>query len=268
MADKDELLNLPSFVACQVRCRTAREEYMEAEEAVAVDEDEGTVTVTRAPDVHRHVKRETVLLDRVYDGEQLEAGEERDRGFVEELWGELENPLLDRLELAREAAVVILGTKQSGKSALLLGTKSADDPAFYASSGNGGSDGKSAEVPAFKEGAEGLIARFARYAFEEGFSGKGGVDAIEVTMVHIGGNDHCIDLLAPPQGGPAVAASKHHLRLRFSAAVGTFVQNVSHAIASDLAELMTTLHEVRLFISAAIRQGNLSVRSFVRSFVR
>ena len=86
-------------------------------------------------------------------------------------------------------------------------------------------------------------------------------------MVHIGGNDHCIDLLAPPQGGPAVAASKHHLRLRFSAAVGTFVQNVSHAIASDLAELMTTLHEVRLFISAAIDKGICPfVRSFVRSF--
>ena len=64
-------------------------------------------------------------------------------GFVEELWGELENPLLDRLELAREAAVVVLGTKQSGKSTLLLGTKSADDPAFYARSDNGGSEGRS-----------------------------------------------------------------------------------------------------------------------------
>ena len=146
MAEEDELLNLPSFVACQVRCRTAREEYMEAEEAVTVDEDENTVTVTRAPDVHRHVKRETVLLDRVYDGEQLEAGDERDRGFVEELWGELENPLLDRLELAREAAVVVLGTKQSGKSTLLLGTKSADDPAFYARSDNRSEDSQVSNV--------------------------------------------------------------------------------------------------------------------------
>ena len=76
MAEEDELLNLPSFVACQVRCRTAREEYMEAEEAVTVDEDENTVTVTSY----------TPATSSEYGGSKSMEGE-RERAFaVSEVW--------------------------------------------------------------------------------------------------------------------------------------------------------------------------------------
>ena len=126
MADEeDELQSLASFVACQVRCLSAREENMEAEEAVEVDEENGTVTVTHPPDVHRKVKKETVLLDKVYDEAALDE-EERDMGYLGELWDEIENPLLDRIELAQEACLVVLGTKQSGKSKVLFGAGDSD----------------------------------------------------------------------------------------------------------------------------------------------
>jgi hypothetical protein len=173
MADEeDELQSLASFVACQVRCLSAREENMEAEEAVEVDEENGTVTVTHPPDVHRKVKKETVLLDKVYDEAALDE-EERDMGYLGELWDEIENPLLDRIELAQEACLVVLGTKQSGKSKVLFGAGDSDKPDTAEETGGAG-------------GMAGLLPRFGRYAFEEGFSGKGGVDAIEVTMIHVG----------------------------------------------------------------------------------
>ena len=239
MAEEDELQSLPAFVACHVRCLTAREENYEAEEAVEVDEDEGTVTVTHPPDVHRNVKRQTVLLENldergkrehlVFDEALLEEGDERDNGYQQELWEELQEPLLDRLELARETCVMVLGTQQSGKSRLLFGGGGCDRP----------------EDAEEEVGAAGLLWRFGRYAFDQGFSDKGGVEAIEVSMVAVAGNEHLFDLLDPP-AEPSTLAGKHKLRLRFSAAMGTFVQNVSHSIASDMSDFMTILHEVRV----------------------
>ena len=121
---------------------------MEAEEA-EVDEENCTVTVTHLPDVHRKVKKETVLLDKVYDEAALDE-EERDMATGEPAAGP------DRAGAG--GRLVVLGTKQSGKSKVLFGAGDSDKPdtAEQTGSSMGGSCCASAAT------------------LEEGFSGKGG----------------------------------------------------------------------------------------------
>jgi len=193
---------LDSFVAAYVRAHTPREARdASASQIVEVNEDEHTIGLEHT----------SVVVDHVY------ACSSDDAPRLNDLWRDIQGPLWGRLNHAREAAVLCVGSSGSGKSSVLFGE----------------------EVQKTSPSA-GLIPRTVRELFRRGGSGGFVPEMIEVRMLMLS-EEHMYDLLHPED--PTIEANKCRLKPRWSKGMGAYVHEATSSCASSAKEVMDLLHE-------------------------
>jgi len=193
---------LDSFVAAYVRAHTLREaREADVSQTVEVNEDEHTIGLEHT----------SVVVDHVYACSSDAAPR------LNDLWQDIQGPLWARLNHAREAAVLCVGSRGSGKSSVLFG-----------------------EEVQKTSPAVGLIPRTVRELFRRGGSNGVVPEMVEVRMLMLS-EEHMYDLLHPED--PTIEANKCRLKPRWSKGMGAYVHEATSSCASSAKEVLDLLHE-------------------------